>query len=252
MLTKRTILSEKELNLIENLISKHGSVVTFDSIYNELKNTITRQSIRNLVSKLTKNGWLVRIKKGVYFIANIESRGFTNLSIYNVPQVLVKDSYVSMEAALQYHGMFDQFLKTVTSVSTESHKTKEIQGLNYKFIKTKRKFYYGFETKRIENEIIKIATPEKAILDLLCFKRNGYTIDLILEKFLEHKKDLNKNLFKRYCKNQKTTVIRILGFLFDKADIDSDYLLTIVRDKRNCSFMTKNGKKFNAKWRLYT
>lgn len=251
MLTKRTILSEKELNLIENLISKHGSIVTFNSIYNELKNTITRQSVRNLTNKLTKNGWLVRIKKGTYFIAGIESRGFASLSVYKIPQVLIKDSYVSMEAALQYHGMFDQLLKTVMSISLKNYKTKEVEGIIYKFIKAKKKLYYGFETKRVENEIVKIATPEKAILDLLHFKRNAYTVDLVLEKLLEHKKDLNKEIFKKYSKKQTITDIRLLGFLFDKADTDSNYLLPLVKAKKNCSFMTPGSKVFNAKWRLY-
>ena len=251
MLTKRTILSEKELNLIENLISKHGSIVTFSTIYNELKRKISRQSVRNLTNKLTKNGWLVRIKKGVYFIAGIESRGFANISIYKTPQVLISDSYVSMEAALQYHKMFDQFLKTVTSISLRSYKTKNIESINYKFVKTKRELYYGFETKRVENEIVKIATTEKAILDLLHFKRNIYTIDLVLEKLLAHKKDLNHAFFKKHCKRQSVTDIRLLGFLFDKAGINSDYLLHLTKSKKNCSFMTKGSKIFNAKWRLY-
>lgn len=251
MATKRTILSEKELNLIETLISRHGSIVTFNSIYNELKNQISRQSARNLANKLTKNGWLVRIKKGVYFIAGIESRGFANLSIYKIPQLLVRDSYVSFEAALQYHGMFDQFLKTIVSVSKKKYKTTEIQGINYRFIKAKEDLYYGFEEKHIENSLVKIATLEKAILDLLHFDRNIYTIDLVLEKLKENKTNFNECIFKRFIKKQSTTDQRILGFLFDKAGVDSDYILHLVRTKKNCSFMTQKSKTFNAKWRLY-
>lgn len=251
MTTKRTILSEKELNLIENLILKYGSVVSFNDIYNELKRKITRQAMRNLVNKLTKNGWLVRIKKGTYFISSIESRGFNNLSPFKIAQILLKNSYISFEAALQYHGMFDQFLKTVTSVALKKYKTSEIQGISYKFIKTKKSLFYGYEEKNIENCLVKIATPEKALLDLLNYSRNSYVIDLILEKLKEHKKDLKIESFQRLIKKQSVTVQRLVGFLFDKANIDSSYFYHLVKNKKNCSHMTNDSNLFNSKWRLY-
>lgn len=251
MATKRTILSEKDLNLIEDLIVKYGIIVTFEQIYDVLRKRMTRQVMRNLVNKLFKNGWLVRIKKGIYVISTMESRGFLTLSVFKTAQILVKDSYVSFEKALQHHGMFDQYLKIIVSVSLKAYKTVEIYDTNYKFIKTKKKFFYGWEEQRVENYLVRIATAEKAILDMLCFARNIYSIDLVLEKLREYKNDFDFARLNELSKKQTTTVQRIVGFLLDKINVDSEYLHNLIREKKNCSYMTKDSTEFNARWRLY-
>lgn len=251
MNTKRTILSEKELNLIEQIIVKYGTIVNFGQIYSILKNKITRQSVRNLVNKLSKNGWLVRIKKGLYFVAGLESRGVISVHYFKIAQTLIKESYISCESALQHHGMFDQLLKTVVSVSLKRYPVKKIQNSELKFIKVKKDNYYGWQEGRVENYVVKIATPEKALLDLLNFGRNIYYIDLVLEKLQDYHKDINLDKLVEFSKKQSVTVQRILGFLMDKLALDSSKIYDKIRNKKNCSYMSNDSKKFNAKWRLY-
>lgn len=252
MTTKRTILSEKELNLVENLISKYGVIVDFEQVYSQLKDNLGRQETRNLVSKLVRNGWLVRIKKGIYYITTLESRGIANISEFIIAQILENNSYISFESALQYHKIFDQHIRTVTSISLKQKKEKEIQGTIYNFIKTTKKNYYGWEEVRIESRIVKIATLEKAILDMLTFKRTIHSIDLVLEKIREYADDFNWDKLNKLSRNQSATVQRILGFLLDKVGVDSKYLHKLIKKKnRRSGYMTKDSKLFNAKWRLY-
>ncbi len=251
MTTKRTILSEKELKLIEAIVERYGIIVTFSQICTILKHSISRQGIRNLASKLEKNGWFVRIKKGVYVITSLESRGFTALHAFKIAQVLVKDSYISFEAALQQHGMFDQYLSTIVSIALSRYSTEEIQKTRYKFIKVGKEHFYGWQEERVESYLIKIATPEKAILDILSFGRNTYSIDLVLEKLREHKDDINFERLNKFSEKQTVAVRRILGFLLDKLSIDSSHIYDRIKGLKNCSYMTKDSDKFNAKWRLY-
>lgn len=251
MSTKKTILSENESNIIEALLARYGSVITFEQINHELEKKISRPSIRNLASKLVRNGWLIKIKKGVYAIAGIESRGFLTLPVYKVAQILDDDSYVSFETALQHHGMFDQLVDTIVSVTTKKRNKTTLQGITYRFIKTKSDLFYGWEDRRVENYLVKIATPEKALLDMLAFRRSAYSVDLVLEKFKEHKDDFNYKRFDEFLQKQSLTVQRISGFLFDLADIDSSPLHDLVKHKKTSSLMTAESKKFNAKWRLY-
>lgn len=251
MRTKKTILSENESNIIESLLARYGSIVTFEQVYLELEKKISRPATRNFINKLVKNGWLVRIKKGVYAISSIDSRGFLALPIYKIAQILVDNSYVSFEAALQHHGMFDQQLAIIISVSIKSRQAPTLQGITYKFIKTKSELFYGWEGKRVENYLVKIATPEKALLDMLSFQRSAYSVDLVLEKLKEHKHDFDYERFNKFLKKQSLTVKRITGFLFDLAGIDSSHLYNTVRHKKTSSFITAKSKKFNARWRLY-
>lgn len=251
MAMKRTILSERELHLIEALIVKYGIVVTFGQIRSILKNKISVQGIRNLANKLTKNGWLVGVKKGTYAITSLESRGFTTLSVFKIAQTLEKDSYVSFEAALQYHGMFDQHLKRIVSVSLKRRAIKEIQGIRYQFVKTKKELFYGWQQQRVESHLVNIASAEKALLDMLSFKRDIYSIDLVLEKLKEHRDSFDFKQLDKFCEKQTMAVKRVIGFILDKLLIDSSHIYSLTKASKNCTYMTKDSKEFNAKWRLY-
>jgi len=251
MAMKSTILSQKEVLLLENLIVKYGLVVTFDQVFKELKNTKSRQEIYNQVGKLSKAGWLARITKGVYYIANLESRGTVSVSVFALARLLAKDSYVSFEGALQYHGMFDQHLRTIRSVSLKKRKMAILQKINYEFIKTGKKNFYGYETVWQEGQEARVATAEKAILDMLNFKRSASAVDLIAEKLREYQDMFDEKRLNQLSKKQSITVRRILGFLLDQADIDSGVIHKRLKDKQGYSRMTADSARFNAKWRLY-
>lgn len=91
---KQTVLTTKQSELLENLIAGHGQIVTIDQIYKETKANWDLQQTKNLVVKLVRNGWLIRIKKGLYSISDLSNRGFLSLSPYVVANLLVKESYV--------------------------------------------------------------------------------------------------------------------------------------------------------------
>jgi len=251
MSTKGTILSQKESELLENLIAKVGLFVTFEQVVEELSCLMSRQEIRNLVSKLVKNGWLVRIKKGTYYITTLESRGTFNVSNFIISQVLSVNSYISCESALQHYGMFDQHLKTVKSVSLKKISKKEIQGTIFEFITTNKNNFYGWREFEMDGRLVKIATAEKAILDILNFKRTISSVDLILEKLRDYQGSIDIAKINEFSKNQSGTVQRILGFLFDKVGIDSSFFYNLIKGKTSNSHMTKDSKLFSAKWRLY-
>jgi predicted transcriptional regulator of viral defense system len=251
MTKNTTILSQKESAILENLIAKYGLIVNFEQIQQEAGQDKSRQQVRNLVAKMSKNGWLVRIKKGAYYIANLESRGFANVDVSIIAQTILEESYVSFEAALQYHGIFDQHLRTVSSVCLKKYADKEIQGIAYKFVKTSRKNYYGFQQVQMEGRTVKIATLEKAILDMLHFQRSVNSLDLVLEKLKEYKENFDLERLKEYSENQSITVKKILGFLLDKAGMDSEFLLKSTGKTRGASSMTSDSELFSSKWNLY-
>ncbi len=251
MTANNTILSKKEATLIENLIIKHGLIVNFDQIQAEFDHSYSRQQIRNLVTKISQNGWLVRIKKGVYYITNLESRGFANASVLVIAQAILEESYISTEAALQYRGIFDQYLKVVSSVSFKKHSDREMQKVVYKFFKTSEKNFYGWEQVEIEGRIIKMATLEKAILDMIHFQRSVHSLDLILEKLKENKDNIDFRKLGEFSRKQSIVVRKILGFLLDRANIDSSFIHGLIKNAKGVSFMTKDSDIFDAKWNLY-
>jgi len=248
---KQTILSNKQSELLENLIIKHSQIVTFEQILHETKDIWDYKQTKNLITKLVKNGWLIRIKKGLYVISDLSSRGFLSISPYNVANLLVTDSYVSFESALQQYGMFDQLTDKTFSISLKKYKTVTLNSTEYSFIKTKPEYYFGWQNIVIDNQNIRIATAEKALIDIVNFHKSQYTIDLVIEKLLEHKKDLDLDLLNNYLAKFSSTTIKIFGLIFDLVGIKSDFLYKITKTKRGTHWMLPGDTKFNSKWRLY-
>lgn len=250
MIMKKTILSSKELRILETLLANYGSIVTFEQIHNELKE-LNRQSVRNLVNKFSNNGWLIRIKKSFYAIANLESHNFANISPLVISRIFVPDSYVSFEFALNHYGLFDQLPNKVTAVTPIKSKSYHFQNIEYKFIKTKLEMMSGFQTATLDGQQAKIAEIEKALLDFLYFRKDSYTADLVLEKLKETRQKINIQKLVNFAQLYSITVRRRLGFLMDAAALDSEALYNLLKKTPGFARLTKDSKQFNSKWRLY-
>ena len=248
---KNTMISLKNSELLENLIIKYGQIVTAQQIFSEACAFLNHKQTQYLITTLTKQGWLVRIKKGLYAISDLSTRGFLSLSSYAVANLLVKDSYVSFESALHHHGMFDQLVSKMISVSLKAYKTVQLQSVEYSFVKTKSDYYFGWQAVSIDNKTVQIATAEKALIDMVNFHKSVYTIDLVIEKLREHKNDLDFARLNEYIGKMSMTTIKIFGFLFDLLKIDSSKLLKVAKQTKGAHRMIVSAKTFNAKWRLY-
>lgn len=248
---KYTTISAKNSELLENLIIKFGQIVTTQQIFSEASAFKNHKQTQYLVATLTKQGWLMRIKKGLYAISDLSTRGFLSLPSCVVANLLVKDSYVSFESALHYHGMFDQLTNKIISVSLKMYKTVQLQDIEYSFIKTKADYYFGWQEISIDNKIAAIATVEKALVDMVNFHRSIYAIDLVIEKLREHKNDLDFARLNQYVGKLSKTTIKIFGFIFDLLCIDSSQLLKLAKQTRGAHRMIAGARSFNAKWRLY-
>lgn len=247
---KQTILNINQSTLLENLIVKNGQIVTSDQIYSQAKDLWDQQGTKKVVTTLNRNGWLIRIKRGLYAISDLSNRGFLSLSPSVVAHLLVKDSYVSFESALAYHGMFDQLTNKTISISRVQYKTVKLQSVEYSFVKVLDKWFFGWQEANIDNKTIRMATAEKALIDMVQFHKSKYTIDLVVEKLTQYKDSLNMQRMTTYLSKMSLTTIKTFGFLFDLLGIDSGYLYNQVKLK-GTHLMLSRDAKFNAKWRLY-
>ncbi|OGJ16273.1 MAG: hypothetical protein A2632_00010 [Candidatus Pacebacteria bacterium RIFCSPHIGHO2_01_FULL_46_16] len=248
---KQTILSAQQSELLERLVVKYDEVVTTKQIYQEAIDIWNQQQTKKVLAKLVDNGWLIRIKRGLYIISDFSNRGFLSLSPYIVASLLVKDSYVSFESALSYYGMLDQLTSKIISIAKIRYKTTQLDNLEYRFAHTKDQFYFGWQEVIISNKIAHIATAEKALIDMIHFHKSKYAIDLVIEKLKEHKDDLHITKLSKYISRMSTTTIKIFGVIFDLLAIDSSYLYEQIKTKQSTQWMLVGDKKFNAKWRLY-
>ena len=247
----KTSLTAAELNIIEKLLLKHGSIVDFAMVFNELKATKSRQEVKNMVSALTKKGWLIRIKKGVFVISSISGRGSVELNQLTVAQIINRNSYVSFEAAWQYYGFFDQYLKTITSLSLNKTYVAKFQNWNFQYIKAKKLLYKDYKEFNIDGELVKVASKEKIIIDFLTYRRTINNIDLVIEKLKNYQQEFNVEKLIEIGLESSITVQRTLGFILDLVNINSEKLYQTVAKQKNYSIMTTGSTVFNAHWRIY-
>lgn len=248
---KQTILTTKQSELLERLIVKYGQIVTSKQVYQEADGVGDDQQIKKLVTKLVRNGWLIRIKRGLYAISDFSNRGFLALSPFLIANLLVKNSYVSFESALTYYGMFDQLTSKTISIANSRYKTVQLGSTEFSFVHVKDQFFFGWQEVIIEGEAARIATAEKAIIDIVHFHKSQYAIDEVIEILQRHQKDFDFEKLSEYVSQMSITTIKIVGFLLDLLKIDSKRLYDTSRHKSGTHWMLVGNKKFNAKWRLY-
>lgn len=247
---KRIGLNENELEILETALISHGVIVTFEqlsSLFDE-----DREYTRKRVHRLEKQGWLKRIKKGIFALSDLSSRGSLSISHLAIVNILVHDAYISFEAALQHRGYFDQLLAQITSISLKQYKATTIDRISYKFIKTQQRYFYGWDTYDIDGQSVKIASAEKALVDLIQFHRSLYSTDLVLEKLRDYQHDIDMQRLVEYALKANLTTRRIVGFLMDCVGIDSSKLLASVAGKQSVSSISESEENiYNHKWKLY-
>lgn len=242
-----TILNQKEANMLERIVVRNGDFVTINDIYDEFKEENNKIELKKFASKMYKHGWFVRLKKGSYLVTNLTTRGYVGVSDYEIANALVKESYVSFGQALQFYGMYDQSLSIVTSIAIKHENSVKVQDVKYKYITVKNKYFYGWNHTRFNNKDIRIASKEKAIIDMLQFKRTISSIDMVLEKLIDFKNDFDNDLIIDHANRSTVTVQRILGFLLDIAKLNTNGIYV----NKSAIYMSNDSSQFNAKWRLY-
>jgi len=97
---------------------------------------------------------------------------------------------------------------------------------------------------------MRMASAEKALIDIIQFRKSKYTVDLVIEKLSLYKDSLDLQKMTEYLGQMSLATAKTFGFLFDLIGIDSSDLYNQVNLKgTHC--MLAGDTKFNAKWRLY-
>ncbi len=252
MIDKNIILSKKDSEILEDAILQYGRIIDSFRLKKIFAKYYSSAEANNRISLLSKIGWLLRIKRGLYVIVtDFSTLGFNDLSIYLIVKALNENSYISFESALQHHGIFDQMLSTIETVTFKRTRKYEFQNTKINFLKIKKDYFFGFSSHRIESEFVDIADIEKAILDMLYFRKDSHNISLIWEKLNEYKENFDFKKMSTYAKKFNDTMIRSTGFFLDSLEVDTEDLYEIIKGKNTYSIMDNNSKQFNSKWRLY-
>lgn len=131
-----------------------------ESLYSELK------SADKKVVWLEKNGYIIRLKKGLY-VVNPEHSGKT-LSNELIANHLYAPSYISMSTALRFYGLIPEAVYIHQSMTVKHSRSFQtpVGYYDYKFI-ARDAFPVGVRSMNKGEYAFLIASPEKALCDLI-------------------------------------------------------------------------------------
>lgn len=131
-----------------------------ESLYPELK------SANKKVIWLEKQGVIIRLKRGLY-VVNPEYSGKT-LSSELIANHLYFPSYVSMSTALRYYGLIPEAVYVHQSMTVKHSRSFQTPVGSYDYKSISRKaFSVGLRSMNNGNYAFLIASPEKALCDLI-------------------------------------------------------------------------------------
>lgn len=178
----------------ENFVNKFAKLPVIDT---ELMLAGVKDSkpLKVQISRWQKAGKLFQLKRGFYVLS--ETYRKTSLFEPYVSFVLKRPSYLSLEKALEYHGLIPEGVPVYTAVTSKraAKFSSEIGVFTYRHIK--QPLFWGYESVTLNSQTGFIAFPEKAILDLVYFHGMNISLEYFEGLRLQHVDKLNPaTLFK--------------------------------------------------------
>jgi len=180
---------------------------------------------RSKITALLRNGVIVRVKKGLYVFGKEERR--KPLCLELLANLVYGPSCVSLEYALAWHALIPERVETVTSVTCGRSKAFDtpVGRFVYRSVPM-RVFPVGVD--RVETgdrRAFLIATPEKALADVLVADRRGpirsrrEMAACLRESWrIEESrlKELNRGLLDELAKCYRSRKVRLLASIVER------------------------------------
>jgi predicted transcriptional regulator of viral defense system len=128
----------------------------------------TRQQVQRRLTDWTKAQKVIQLRRGIYTLPQQNPHPFV------VANHLVPGSYVSLQMALAYYHLIPEHVAVVTSVTTQRPVTYENKFGRFTYRHINSALFYGIDYRLlVDDEYAYVATPEKALLDLVHLRPGG-------------------------------------------------------------------------------
>lgn len=184
--------SVTKIEFIDRLREKNILLFTVHDVV-KLFNVQNRNTLKHLLMRLTKDKIIEQLARGKYIFLH----GQKQASDFEIANFLIQPSYISLESALSFYGMIEQFPYQVISITIKKTKKLKCRGKIFSYSKIKKEYFKDF-TKH-GNYLI--ATKEKALFDFAYYIYNGLRSPSSLRKLSG---DFKTPAVKKYLQENST------------------------------------------------
>jgi len=154
-----------------------------------LAGNVNPDNIHVQLSRWTKSGRIYQLRRGLYAIAppyqKIKPHPFL------IANRLQRASYVSTQSALAFYGMIPDTVHVTGSVTTGRPERIQTPLGIFEFRHIKPNLLQGYRMTDLSGQQALVATPEKALLDLIYLHPGGDTLEYLRELRLQNLDRLN-------------------------------------------------------------
>ena len=153
----------------------------------DMAEAIPQATFFSMLNRLTSQKILQKLERDKYL------RVGGHVHDFHIANFLYEPSYVSLEAALNFHGVLSQFPYEIASMTPRKPVTKTVDEKTFRYVRIKKSLFWGYDYEKG----FLIAQPEKALLDLLYLTSKGLAIVHVDELDISK---LDEARFKKYTK----------------------------------------------------
>ena len=173
-----------------------------------LSGKIDPKIVRLQLSRWVNSGRIYQLRRGLYAIAPPYQKTIPHPFL--VANRLQRSSYVSLQSALSFHGLIPDIVNITTSVSGGRPEIVETPVGIFEYRHIKPVLLFGYRMQDLGGQEALVASPEKALLDLVYLTPGGETPAFLQGLRLQNLDHLNLN-------NLKTTAMAFDSPKIDKA-----------------------------------
>jgi predicted transcriptional regulator of viral defense system len=124
------------------------------------------EDVRRQLHRWIRQGRVIQLRREVYMLR--DGRAGTRPHPFVIANYLKVGSYVSLQSALSHYGMIPEYVPVTTSVTTGRPETLDTEVGRFQFRHVASRLFTRFEMVPVApHQEAFVATPEKALLDLL-------------------------------------------------------------------------------------
>ncbi len=161
-----------------------------------LAGRVDPRHVRRQLSRWVRAGRLYQLRRGLYALAPPYQK--VKPHPFLVANRMVRGSYVSLQSALAYYGLIPEVVPTVTSVTTARPGRWETPLGTFEFRHLKPDLFFGYRRLDLgKGQAAFVATPEKALLDLIYLTPGGDAPEYLRELRLQNLDRLDPDVLQR-------------------------------------------------------
>jgi predicted transcriptional regulator of viral defense system len=223
--------------------------------------SLSSKEASRVLSRWCKNGWLYRVKRGVYIPVPIDSAN-SNIILeepFVIAESIYHPGYIGGFSAIKYWDLSEQIIETVYYFSAKQLKDRSpIYGsIKFKIKTVKKNKIFGTKNIWYGSKKVKVSDPTKTIVDILDDPKLVGGMTVVYDIFSEYVETeyCDFNILINYAERMNNkTILKRLGFMIDVKLNEMPEEFSDIKEKISSGYSNfdpiVNGKLIVEKWKL--